>query len=171
MRGRFVRPRAIAPRDLGPNSPVLSSLEPLRRDVCPMPHFDFTYRELSPQITLWEVSGQPDAGGWARMLREWSGYLAQLELRGKRMSFLIDPSDLSPIDAALRRAAGHWRAENMALIANVVPCASYVAKNAWIRGAITAIFWFAPPVVPVGVKGTRREALAWIENELAARAQ
>jgi hypothetical protein len=135
-----------------------------------MPHFDFTYRELSPHITLWEVSGQPDSSGWARMLREWSAYLFQLELRGKRMSLLIDPSDLSPIDAALRRAAGQWRADNMALIANVVPCASYVAKNAWIRGAITAIFWFAPPVVPVGVKATRQEALTWIQNEVSDRA-
>ena len=134
-----------------------------------MPHFDFTHRELTPYITLWEMSGQPDVNGWARMLREGNRFLSQLERRGKQMSFLIDPSELSSIDAALRRDAGQWRADNMALIANVVPCASYVAKNAWLRGAITAIFWFAPPVVPVGVKGTREEALNWIEGQLSAR--
>lgn len=131
-----------------------------------MPHFDFTYRLIDPRVTLWELSGQADPVGWTRMLREASRFLSQLEVRAQQMGIIIDPSELSPIDAGLRRDAGQWRAENMPLIANVVPCASYVAKSAWMRGAITAIFWFAPPVVPVGVKGTRKEAIEWMGGQL-----
>jgi hypothetical protein len=133
------------------------------------PPFDYNHREVNHHVTLWELSGQPDALGWGNMLAAAHRFLVQHELRGKRTGIIIDPSELVAIDAGLRREAGQWRAEHMALIANVVPCACYVAKSAWLRGAITAIFWFAPPVIPVGVKASRREAMHWIEAELSGR--
>ena len=129
--------------------------------------FVYTHRQHGPRISIWELNGRPDYDGWQHMLADASRFLMELERRGKTMGVIIDASGLQVIDAGMRRDAGQWRAENMALIANVVPCASYVARSAWLRGAITAIFWFAPPVVPVGVRATRDEALDWIERELS----
>lgn len=132
--------------------------------------FSYSYSLIGSETALWELKGEPDRVGWARLMSDAGQFLAQLERRGVRMAIVIDPSELTAIDAGLRREAGLWRAENMALIANVVPCASYVAENAWLRGAISTILWFAPPIIPVGVKGTRDEALLWVQNVRSAPA-
>ncbi len=131
--------------------------------------FRFSHRALNPRVTLWEMEGTPEALYWAAMFEEASRFLKDLEQRGKSTAVIVDSSDLTPIDAGMRKTAGQWRAENMALIANVVPCASYVAQRAWMRGALTAIFWFASPTIPVGVRASRDEALIWTEQHLNAR--
>lgn len=129
--------------------------------------FSYSYSLIGNDITLWQLKGEPDRVSWAKLLSDGAQFLAQLERRGVRMALIVDPSELTAMDAGLRRAVALWRVENMALIANVVPCASYVAQNAWLRGAISTIFWIAPPIVPVGVKGSLEEALLWVQNELA----
>lgn len=103
---------------------------------------------------------------WRSLLNGTGRWLLEQESRGRKWGMLVDPSGLVNISAELRNEAGRWRAENMALIANTCICASYVAPNPLLRGAIATIFWFARPVVPVSVRRTREEAHQWIVAKL-----
>jgi hypothetical protein len=72
---------------------------------------------------------------------------------------------MTTISANTRRTFGQWRAENLALIANSVACAAYVADSALVRAVLTASFWFAPPVVPVQIFARRADAVRWVSFE------
>jgi hypothetical protein len=90
--------------------------------------------------------------------------MSEQESRGKQWAFIIDPSEMTKVSARARRMAGEWRRANMPLIANVCSRACYVADSPMIRGAITAVLWFAQPVVDVSVRATKEEAFAWISD-------
>lgn len=129
---------------------------------------DFSYerRTIANDITLWEVSGAPTMAEWRSVLNVAGRWLLEQESRGRQWGIIVDPSGLENISAEIRKEAGQWRAENMALIANTCICASYVAPSALLRGAITAVFWFAKPVVPVSVRGSQEDAHQWVVTKM-----
>jgi hypothetical protein len=93
-------------------------------------------------------------------------WMSDLESRGQKSGVVVDPTEMISVDAEQRRAFGQWRAEHMPLIANTCICGSYVAPSSILRGAVTAVFWFAKPVVPVSVKATQQESIQWVELEM-----
>lgn len=129
---------------------------------------DFSYerRIISNDIVIWELSGMPTISEWRALLNSAGLWLREQESRGRKWGIVVDPSDLENISTEIRAEAGQWRAENMPLIANTCTCAAYVAPSPLLRGAITAIFWFAKPVVPVSVRATQEEAHQWIVTKL-----
>ncbi len=129
---------------------------------------DFFYerRTISPDVTLWEISGSPTIGEWRSMLVVAGRWLQEQESRGRKWGIIVDPSGLATVPAEIRKEAGQWRAENMPLIANTCICASYVAQSPLMRGAITAVFWFAKPVIPVSVRSNQEEAHQWLVTKL-----
>jgi hypothetical protein len=128
--------------------------------------FHYERRIVAPDIALWEISGAPSDDQWRALMRDALAWLLEQESRGKKWGVVVDPSGMSGISAEIRREAGEWRAQNMALIANTCVCASYVASSAMLRGAITAVFWFAKPVVPVSVRASQEEAHQWVLMKL-----
>src|SRR5690606_1089018 len=98
----------------------------------------FHYRRttVSGDIALWEMFGIPTDAEWQALLEVAERWLVEQESRGKKWGIIIDPSGMEAISTDLRRAAGEWRALNMPLIANTCTCASYVATNSMLRGAI-----------------------------------
>ena len=75
---------------------------------------------------------------------------------------MVDLAQMATATASHRSLLGNWRVRHQALIANAVERAAYIAPSAMMRGMLTAIFWFARPVVPVQVSKDRQEALAWL---------
>lgn len=131
---------------------------------------DFIYERssISSEVTLWEISGTPTIGEWRSLLAVAGRWLQEQESRGRKWGIVVDPSGLENVSAEIRKEAGQWRAENMPLIANTCICASYVAESPLMRGAITAVFWFAKPVIPVSVRGTQEDAHQWVITKLNA---
>jgi hypothetical protein len=129
---------------------------------------DFFYerRIIANDIALWELSGSPTMDEWRSVMKIAGRWLLEQESRGRRWGIIVDPSGLLGISADIRKEAGQWRGENMPLIANTCICASYVAPSALLRGAITAVFWFAKPVVPVSVRSSQEEAHQWVVTKL-----
>lgn len=124
--------------------------------------FHYERKEYSSGVVLWRLQGPSNPSAWAALLNEATQWMSEQESRGKRWAFIIDPSEMTKVSAAARRMAGEWRRTNMPLIANVCSRACYVADSPMIRGAITAVLWFAQPVVDVSVRATKEEAFAWI---------
>ncbi len=132
--------------------------------------FHHVRRFPTNDIVVWELSGAPTLEEWTAYIDTVTTWLTGEESRGRRWGVIVDPSRLKNVTAPMRRASGQWRAAHLPLIANTCICASYVANSAVIRGAITAIFWFAQPVIPVKVHGSQRESHEWLAekmNELA----
>lgn len=130
--------------------------------------FQFHRTTVEPEIAVFELAGEPTEEQWLRSMRHAELFLKEVESRGQSSwAVVVDPSQLYRVDARMRRLIGEWRAENMALIANTCVCACYVAESAWLRGAITAVMWFAKPVIPVSTKATREEAISWVEQKRA----
>lgn len=44
---------------------------------------------------------------------------------------------------------------------------AYVAESPLVRGAITAVFWIAPPPFPYKVVSTPEEGRRWVEQQLS----
>lgn len=128
----------------------------------------FQYRRTTvcSDITLWEMFGTASDLEWQGLLEVAERWLLEQESRGRKWGLIIDPSGMDAVSADQRRAAGEWRALNMPLIANTCTCASYVATNSMLRGAITAVFWFAKPVVPVSVHASKEDAHQWVIMKL-----
>jgi len=78
---------------------------------------------------------------------------------------LIDSTGMPRVRVQTRRMFAEWRACHLALIANSVASAAYVADGPLLRSVLMAVFWFAPPVVPVEIVSSRREALVWLGGE------
>ncbi len=130
--------------------------------------FQFHRTTVEPEIAVFELAGSPTENEWLSCMRKAELFLMEVESRGRsQWAVVVDPSALDGVDARMRRLIGEWRAQNMALIANTCVCACYVAESAWLRGAITAVMWFAKPVIPVSTKATREEALLWVEQKRA----
>lgn len=129
---------------------------------------DFHYERttVAPDVVLWQMFGTPTEPGWARILRDAEVWLNEQESRGRKWGMIIDPTEMTGISANMRRSAGNWRGDNMPLIANTCICASYVATSPVWRGAITAVFWFAKPVVPVSVRANQEEAFQWVVTKM-----
>ena len=121
---------------------------------------------VSNDVVVWEMTGTPSEEEWRKLMDAAAMWLLEQESRGKRWGVIVDPSRMENVSAELRKMAGEWRARNMALIANTCTCASYVASSPVLRGAITAVFWFAKPVIPVSVRGTQEEAHQWVVTKL-----
>lgn len=115
----------------------------------------------NPAVTLFALRRIPTVEAWDAFLREATLWLLDLEKRGVTTAVVIDASELVSVDARARRAIGEWRATHLPLIANVCTCAGYVADRVWMRGVLIALFWMAPPSIPVQVFADRQKALAW----------
>jgi hypothetical protein len=128
--------------------------------------FHYERTTVAADVVLWQMFGPPDETRWERMLREAEAWLIEQEGRGRQWGMIIDPTEMTSVTANMRRAAGQWRARNMPLIANTCICAAYVATSPVWRGAITAVFWFAKPVVPVSVRANQEEAHQWVVTKM-----
>lgn len=128
--------------------------------------YSFHITEERDRVVLWRLCGAPRRGEWLATMEAATLWLSDLESRGQRTGVVIDTSELLSTDAETLRIAGLWRAQQMALIANTCICACYVAPSALLRGAISAVFWLAGPVIPVTVKPSRDESLTWVDLEV-----
>jgi hypothetical protein len=129
---------------------------------------DFHYERttVAPDVVLWTMYGLPTDALWQELLDHAETWLNEQESRGKKWGMIIDPTQMTSVSANMRRMAGQWRGRNMPLIANTCICASYVAGSPVWRGAITAVFWFAKPVVPVSVRASQEEAHQWVVTKM-----
>lgn len=126
--------------------------------------FHYERKELTNEIVLWQLYGAPEISDWNSFLTDATLWLREHESRGRNWSVIVDPSQMTQVSAAARRAAGEWRRHHIPLIANVCTRACYVADSPMIRGAITAVLWFAQPVVEVVVRANQADAQKWLEE-------
>lgn len=126
--------------------------------------FQFERKHIEDDLIVWETFGNPSTEEWIELLSAMEEWLTEAELRGRRFRLIIDATAMAPLASPARRLFGQWRAQNVALIANSVMCAAYVADSSWLRALLTATFWFAPPVVPVQIVGGREEAIRWVSG-------
>ena len=122
-------------------------------------------KPLTARITLVTLSGAPSHAAFEAHLADMKSWLLGYQQRGERAILLIDPSAMTKLDASVRRVYGQWRAENIELIGQTVERAAYVANSALWRGILTAVFWFARPVVPVKLVPNQATGLEWIDKE------
>jgi len=127
-------------------------------------HMVFRYerKQLEDDLVIWEAHGVPTHAEWSSCLDAVLEWLTEAERRGQRLRVLIDSSGMPTVRVQTRRVFGEWRAQHLALIANSVARAAYVADGPLLRSVLTAVFWIAPPVVPVEIVSSRREALVWL---------
>jgi len=128
--------------------------------------FHYERKELTPEVVLWAMYETPSVEDWQSFLADGTDWLLDLERRGCKIGVVVDPSGMGNANGSTRRAAGEWRASHLPLIANTCVCASYVAENSIMRSVLTAVFWFARPVIPVQICASRDEALAWVQARL-----
>jgi hypothetical protein len=124
--------------------------------------FRYERKQLADDLVMWETHGVPTPTEWASCLdaaREW---LTEAERRGQRLRVVIDSTGMPRVRAQTRRMFAEWRARHLALIANSIAGAAYVADGQLMRSVLVAVFWLAPPVVPVEIVPSRREALIWL---------
>lgn len=128
--------------------------------------FQYQRTTVEESISVFQLSGDPSETDWLTAMDKAESWLLENESRGQTdWGVIVDASSMKSINAHMRRLIGEWRAKHMALIANTCLCGAYVAESAWLRGAITAVMWFARPVIPVAVKATRAEALDWVRHK------
>jgi len=128
-------------------------------------NFRYERKQLAEDLVLWEAHGDPTPAEWSSCLDAVLEWLTEAERRGQRLRVLIDSTGMPTVRVQTRRAFAEWRARHLALIANAVARAAYVADGPLLRSVLTAVFWFAPPVVPVEIASTKREALIWLGAE------
>jgi len=128
--------------------------------------FHYERKELSSDVVLWELFGCPKIDEWNRFTDAAAHWWAEQESRGRRWGVVVDPSGMFDVSGSIRRAAGEWRAAHLPLLANTVICASYVADRPVMRAAVTAALWFAQPVVPVKLHGSREESVLWLSEKM-----
>jgi hypothetical protein len=126
--------------------------------------FHYEKSELSRDVVLWTLHETPTRPEWTSFLACVTEWLQDLERRGCRISVVVDPTGMPQPDAVGRTAISEWRAEHLPLIANTCRCAAYVADGPVWRSLLTAVFWFARPVVPVQVCSNRGDALDWVQS-------
>jgi len=128
---------------------------------------DFRYerKQLADDLVMWETHGIPTPAQWSACLDAALEWLTEAERRGQRLRVLIDSTGMPRVRVQTRRMFAEWRACHLALIANSVASAAYVADGPLLRSVLMAVFWFAPPVVPVEIVSSRREALVWLGGE------
>ncbi|MCH2107921.1 MAG: hypothetical protein MK135_01210 [Polyangiaceae bacterium] len=122
--------------------------------------------ESSPSLMLFTFTGGSDKAGFESFLRRATEWLQENERRGRVYAILIDPTGMDNFDAAMRRAAGEWRAAHLPLIANTCSRAAYVADSKIWRGVMTAVFWFAKPVIPVQLFSSQVAARRWLSQQV-----
>ncbi len=120
---------------------------------------------LTARITLITLDGAPSEASFKAELAVIRQWLVSSQKKGERVILLIDPSGMTKLDASVRKVYGQWRAENIQLIGQSVERAAYVANSALWRGILTAVFWFARPVIPVKLVPNRTTGLKWIESK------
>lgn len=125
-------------------------------------NFSWRREQLEGNIVLFEISGTPTEDGLNEYLAEVESFFSSLESRGQKICAVVDLAQMETASASHRSQLGTWRARHLALIANAVERAVYIAPSAMMRGMLTAVFWFAEPVVPVQVSKDRHEALTWL---------
>jgi hypothetical protein len=125
-------------------------------------NFRYERKQLGDDLVLWEAHGDPTPEEWAACLNAVLEWLTEAERRGQRLRVLIDSSGMPTVRVQTRRVFGDWRARHLALIANSIARAAYVADRPILRSVLTAVFWLAPPVVPVEIVSSRQEALLWL---------
>jgi|SRR5688572_18213818 len=128
-------------------------------------NFRYERKQLADDLVVWEAHGDPTPAEWSSCLDAALDWLTEAERRGQRLRVLIDSTGMPTVRVQTRRMFADWRARHLALIANSVAAAAYVADGPLLRSVLTAVFWLAPPVVPVEIASSRRAALAWLGVE------
>ena len=126
------------------------------------PAFSWRRENLEGNIVLFQVSGMPTEEGVREFLNEVESFFRSLESRAQKIEAVVDLAQMEATTASHRSMLAQWRLRRKALIANAVDRAVYIAPSAMMRGMLTAVFWFAQPVVPVQVSRSRQEALMWL---------
>ncbi len=126
------------------------------------PSFSWRRESIDHQVVLFEISGVPTDEGIREFLNEVESFFRSLESRAQKVRAVVDLAQMEAATASHRSLLAQWRLGHQALIANAVERAVYIAPSAMMRGMLTAVFWFAQPVIPVQVSGSRQEALLWL---------
>lgn len=121
--------------------------------------------EIFPGVFLITIAGAPTAEEFDGFLHDMADWLSAMRAGGEKISLIVDPSQLTRFDAHMRRSYGLWRGDHRALILASCSRAAYVTRDAMWRGIITAVFWFAKPVIPVELCASRQVALEWLKTE------
>lgn len=124
--------------------------------------FEGSFRDYAPGIHLVTLVGSPSEAEFSAFLQRTAVWLSTFQRQGIRARLIVDPSGLTRFDASLRGIYGEWRKDNMALIGASCARAAYVADGAIWRGVMTAIFWFAKPIIPVKTFPDQASAEAWV---------
>ncbi len=126
--------------------------------------FHLEREAINARVTLVTLGGAASEAEFEARLEEIRLWLLDYEARGELAVLLIDPSAMTRLDASVRRVYGEWRAENIELIGKTVERAAYIANSSVWRGILTAVFWFARPIIPVKLVANRAAGLSWIER-------
>lgn len=129
----------------------------------PAIRFDDSRHPLT--VTEWPegVLEDADIEAWlSRSMRAWD--------RGRHLVLHVGMRATS-LNAAQRKRLGDFTRKHEHRLAEVVIATAIVAESAVVRGAITAINWFAPPKFPQRVFSTRLEAETWLQERLLAERQ
>lgn len=124
--------------------------------------FECVRRQLAADAYLVTIRGEPVGNEYADHLRDTTRWLQELRSQGRRAELIVDASGMTRFDAAMRSAYGKWRKVHMQLIKSSCERAAYVTPDAFWRGIVTAVFWVAPPIIPVRTFASRAEAAAWL---------
>jgi hypothetical protein len=128
-------------------------------------NFRYERKQLAEDLVMFEAHGIPSADEWSGCLDGVLEWLTEAERRGQRLRVLVDSSGMPGVRVHTRRIFVEWRTRHLALIANSVAAAAYVVDGPLMRSVLTAVFWLAPPVVPVEIVSSRRAALLWLGAE------
>lgn len=124
--------------------------------------FSSSREDIAEGVVLFVLAGAPNDEEFAAFLGDVARFLRSVQRRGELVSLVLDPSGLTRFDASMRKAYGEWRAANMVLIRHSCARAAYVTQSALGRGILTAVFWIAPPAIPVETFSDRDTAIAWV---------
>jgi hypothetical protein len=83
--------------------------------------------------------------------------------RGDPYALVFDMSNAGVPSALQRKRLVAHMADQAPNIRRVVRGLGVIAPSPVLRGAITALFWLAPPLVPHRLFETRSEAIDWAE--------
>ncbi len=120
--------------------------------------------DYAPGIHLVTLEGGPTETEFAAFLDQTGSWLSGFERRRQKALLIVDPSGLTRFDASLRVIYGEWRKTNMSMIERNCSRAAYIADGALWRGVMTAIFWFAKPIIPVKIFASRALAGEWLQT-------
>jgi hypothetical protein len=105
------------------------------------------------------------------VVTEFFGRMQQNLLKRQRLALVLDASAVKSSPVAVREVANRFLKENKAALTALMAGQATVLASPLIRGALTAIHFFAPPGYPTKTFAELAPAIAWAESQLGNRVQ